>query len=362
MPSTSTPTTNQAAADGTAAYNLQRDRPLNPTDMPFIDIPGIKVRHTNGLAPFGFLKLFLTTTIMQTIIDETNRFGLERHGDDREKLSDKDMWRVFALIILMALNKKSKITSYWSTNPNYHQPIFGNTLSRNRFLRILSCFHLVDNSTRTPTSPRLFKLGTVYQAIVDRFKAVYTPLRNISIDETLSHWRGRVSFRQYIPSKRTRNGITAHVRTKSETGYVYDHHIYTGEEQQNAILVGLNIVLSLMQSILDVGNKLWMDNYYNSPSLTQWLLDFKTHVCGTLRSNRKGVPKMVQKTTANKKLKKGQFVFYSNDKFMVGTWQDKKPITMISTMHADTVPANTGKTTHDGQPIAKPQCIQDYNR
>ena len=76
MPLTSTPTTNQAAADGTAAYNLQRDRPLNPTDMPFIGQPGIKVRHTNGLAPFGFLKLFLTTTIMQTIIDETNRFGL----------------------------------------------------------------------------------------------------------------------------------------------------------------------------------------------------------------------------------------------------------------------------------------------
>ena len=46
--------------------------------------------------------------------------------------------------------------------------------------------------------------------------------------------------------------------------YMYDHHIYTGEEQQNAILVGLsiteNIVLSLMRSILDMGYKLWMDN------------------------------------------------------------------------------------------------------
>ena len=131
-------------------------------------------------------------------------------------------------------------------------------------------------------------------------------------------------------------------------------------------MVGLsiteNIVLSLMRSILDMGYKLWMDNYYNSPSLSQRLLDFKTHVCGTLRSNRKGVPKMVQKTTANKKLKKGQFLFYSNDKLMVGTWRDKYPITMISTMHADTLPADTDKTNHDGQTIAKPQCIQDYNR
>ena len=109
------------------------------------------------------------------------------------------------------------------------------------FLRILSCLHLVDNSTRTPTSPRLFKLGTCYQAIVNRLKAVYTPLQNISIDETLSHWRGRVSFRQYIPSKRTRYGIKAHVLAESGTGYVYDHRIYIGEEQQNAISVGLSI-------------------------------------------------------------------------------------------------------------------------
>ena len=46
---------------------------------------------------------------------------------------------------------------------------------------------------------------------------------------------------------------------------------------------------------------------------------------------------------------------------MVDIWQDKKPI-MISTMHADIVQADTGKTTHDGQPLAKPQYIQDYNR
>ena len=81
-----------------------------------------------------------------SLIDEMNRFGLERHGDDWEKLSDNEMWRFFALNILMAVNEKPKIVWYCATNSKYHQPIFGNTLCRNRFLQILSYLHLVDTN------------------------------------------------------------------------------------------------------------------------------------------------------------------------------------------------------------------------
>ena len=36
-------------------------------------------------------------------------------------------------------------------------------------------------------------------------------MTNIYIDETLSKWRGRVSFRQYIPSKAAKYGIKTFV-------------------------------------------------------------------------------------------------------------------------------------------------------
>lgn len=174
-----------------------------------------------------------------------------------------------------------------------------------------------------------------------------------------------VSFRQYIPSKRARYGIKAYVLSESESGYVYEHNIYVGQEQENAAAAGLsiteNIVLRLMRSLLNFGYRLWMDNYYNSPSLAR-LLALGTYVCGTLRSNRKGTPKLVQKTETNGKLKKGDHVTYSNDKVMVGTWQDKKPITMISTMHSNCTPVDTGRQSSAGNPITKPNCIQDYNR
>ena len=90
-----------------------------------------------------------------------------------------------------------------------------------------------------------------------------------------------------------------------------------------------NIVMSLMVSFLHLGYKLWMENWSNSPGLAKRLLAARTRVCGTLRSNRKEVPKLVQKHLNNTKLKKGESVTYSSDKIMVGTWQDKKPINAL---------------------------------
>ena len=265
------------------------------------------------------------------------------------------------------MTKRLRFSDYWSQKPIYNIPIFGKTLSRGRFQRILGRLHFVNNADQqNEPQNRLFKLGTVYKSITERFKLVYTPMENISIDETLSKWRGRLSFRQYIPSKAAKYGIKAFVLAEAATGYVYCHHIYTGNEKDAAAAAGMsiteNIVMCLMFSLLHLGYKLWMDNWCNSPVLAKRLLNARTHVCGTLRSNRKEVPKLVQKKENNTKLKKGESVTYSSDKVMVGSWQDKKPITMLSTMHANCKPVNTGKTTRDGENILKPQCIQDYNR
>ena len=104
-------------------------------------------------------------------------------------------------------------------------------------------------------------------------------MENISIDETLSKWRGRLSFRQYIPSKAAKYGIKAFVLVKAATGYVYCHHIhvYTGNEKDAAAAAGMsiteNILMRLMFSLLHLGYKLWMDNWYNSPVLAKRLLD-----------------------------------------------------------------------------------------
>jgi len=60
-----------------------------------------------------------------------------------------------------------------------------------------------------------------------------------------------------------------------------------------------------MNNYLNKGFSLYMDNYYNSVTLSNTLLELKTHTTGTLRKNRKGNPKFV----IDNKLKKGQHVW-----------------------------------------------------
>ena len=61
------------------------------------------------------------------------------------------------------------------------------------------------------------------------------------------------------------------------------------------------IVLKLLEHLLGRGHTLWMDNFYNSPELARQLKTQRSTDCvGTLKLNRKNVPKEVK----DKKLKK----------------------------------------------------------
>ena len=61
----------------------------------------------------------------------------------------------------------------------------------------------------------------------DLYISNYTPKENIAVDEFLSLWKGRLSFRIYISSKRERYGVKLFMLCESETGYLSSFIIYT---------------------------------------------------------------------------------------------------------------------------------------
>ena len=91
----------------------------------------------------------------------------------------------------------------------------------------------------------------------------------------------------------------------SAQGYVLNIEIYKGhrENEENMTTIE-SLVMRLMQSYLNKGHHLFMDNYYNSLPLSNKLLSKKTHVTGTLRINRKGLPQEITRC----KLRRGQHV------------------------------------------------------
>lgn len=66
--------------------------------------------------------------------------------------------------------------------------------------------HVTNNDTADTTN-KLYKLGTVLDYLNEKFQSLYVPGENMCIDESMMPWRGRLSFRQYIPSKRHKYGI-----------------------------------------------------------------------------------------------------------------------------------------------------------
>ena len=130
---------------------------------------------------------------------------------------------------------------------------------------------------------------------------MYTPEKDIAIDESLLLWKGQLIFKQFIPLKRARFGIKL-FNLCEKSGYTYKFHIYTGKDDPAFQLASQipndakhlsmteKVVVFMMQPLLDKGYHLYMDNWYSGWKLYTYLQSKKTVCCGTIRENRCPIP------------------------------------------------------------------------
>ena len=78
-------------------------------------------------------------------------------------------------------------------------------MTRERFEMLLKCLHFCNNEDNS--SGRLFKIEKILNLAIHQFKQAVTPGQEVVIDETMIPWRGRLSFRQYIPGKAHKYGV-----------------------------------------------------------------------------------------------------------------------------------------------------------
>ena len=114
----------------------------------------------------------------------------------------------------------------------------------------------------------------------------------ISIDESLIPFKGRLSFRQFIPSKRAHFGIKCWVLADASNSYVSRFTVHTGREA-NAQPLSTCVVQNLVVGHENLNHQLFVDNFYTSPALFKWLLERKIYACGTVRKGRAGFPREI---------------------------------------------------------------------
>ncbi|XP_025421406.1 piggyBac transposable element-derived protein 4-like [Sipha flava] len=143
-------------------------------------------------------------------------------------------------------------------------------------LRVLH-FCKIPEQNDNPTS-RLHKIDKMTNYFNKTMEELYQPSKNVSIDESMVLFRGRLMFRQYIKNKRHKYGIKLYMMTES-WGLVHRVLIYSGKgigtsEELNHTEY---VVKKLMEGYYYKGHSIYMDNYYNSVKIAHYLLEKQTY-------------------------------------------------------------------------------------
>ena len=338
------------------------DADLPRTNEEFEGFPGPNVFPEETQCVEDIVELFIGKDLFEHISSETNKYYDQNcHRRKIGKKSAKfvsvtatELRKWFGLAILMGIVKKAKIDDYWSTNPLIETPIFRKTMTRNRFRQTLSYLHFSNNNDKPDNAGRLFKVQPIIDYFSKKFEENFGLGQNISIDEGMIPWRGRLNFKVYNPSKIIKYGILIRMLCDSNTGYISSFQIYSGTGQPLA-----KTVMELLKSSYGKWHHLYMDNYYNSVELAKILLQKKVRVCGTIRKNR-GFPEKLNSA----KLDMFEACHRREGDVLAQLWRASKTkmVRMVSTIHNATLIDTKKKCRKTNCPIKKPESILDYNK
>ena len=337
-----------------------------PPRFPFTSTPRAEISDDGVI---GYFQLFFSDLLIQNIAKETNRYAEQIIGNSTARRNSRfKNWTAtsaseisvyLAIIIIQGIVKKPNLEWYWTKRQSVGTPFFANVMSYARFTLLKKFFHFEEmECTEDCPNRKLQKIWPIYCHLNRRFAEMLTPQRDISIDESLLLYKGRLSWRQYIPSKRARFGIKSYLLCESNSGYIWKSIIYTGKDtilldEYNNLPVSSQIVMTLIKDLLGKGYCLTTDNFYTSPQLADLLVTHKTDTYGTLRLGRKEVPANLKTT----KLDKGGIIGYQRGKVCIFKWKDKKDVAVLSTIHN----LEMQELVKRNNIVKKPQAILDYN-
>ena len=338
------------------------------------DASGVGPTHTLGITAriVDFFYLFIPIHCIAMMCEMTNLYASQIQESVGKvdaawvPVVEADIRTFIGILIIMGLHKGLQLHSYWSTDDALGVIAIKKAMSRNRFTKIQQYFHLNDSRAELRKGDvgydRLQKIRPLLSICKDTFRANYNPARELSIDEGMIKFKGRLGFVQYMPMKPTKRGIKVWMLASPANGYTHDVDVYCGRNDGMTAEHGLgyNVVMKLSAAYHGKGHFIFYDNFFSSVELLKDLLEKATYTCGTMRCNRKGYPlKNVGK------LRRGELQFrQTSDNSMVAcAWQDKRTVHVLSsTSNPELVETRRRTVAGIEEIVMKPRPIADYNQ
>ncbi|XP_015185810.1 PREDICTED: piggyBac transposable element-derived protein 4-like [Polistes dominula] len=281
---------------------IWEDKENNSKIWQYSRIPGMNIEMTEETTALQMLNQILSKDFWNIIVTESNRYASQTIGDTARKIKkSEEKWRdtnideiqaYFALCILMAQVRKLNVQSYWSRKSIIETPIFGKTMPLLRFMQLSHFLHFSNNEV-VDKNDRLCKIRNIIDYLNEKFTSIYTPEEYVSLDEFIMKYNNRMSYNEYKSSKRVRFRIKFYKLCESKSGYCIKFQTYTGQDNMNNSITNSseNVTMFMCTPISNFGHTLFLDDWFSSPNLFQKLQSIKTNAIGTVKYNRKNMPK-----------------------------------------------------------------------
>lgn len=245
------------------------------------------------------------------IVEQSNLYAMQKGRVFT--LTVEEFKAYMGLVVRMSLVKLPSIRMYWSTDPTFHQAQIADVMTRPRFEEITSNLHFCDND-QADVNDRGHKIREIINHINKAMPDAYTYSKKLSIDEHMVKFKGHNAMKQYMKNKPVSWGFKLWCLCESDTGYLYNVDIYTGKKTSVEHGLGESVVLQLCQPLAKKGVEVYCDNFFTSVNLLDILKQNDIMACGTIRSNRKHMPKQFP---ADKNMKRGDISYFTSGNISV---------------------------------------------
>ena len=333
---------------------------------------------TEGFASVNFFKLFFMPDIVfKLMTEQSNLYGEQRLSNITESsaksifneprhITRAEMQAYVALQIAMGICCKPELSDYWR---KYWltRVSFGDVMSRQRYQLITAFLHFNDNIKMKARGEEgydpLYKVRRLLDIMDPLYMNYYCPQKDLSIDESMVKFKGRVFFGQFLPAKPIRFGIKQFCLSEAKTVYALKFLVCTGRttftelETNSDFSVTEQVVLHLMadETLQGKGHVVYTDSFYTSPKLCRELKEKGIEHCGTVGQGRKNMPKHLHPGPSNLKLRKGDPVFMkcADTDIVSCGWHDTKYVCFILFVHNDnTINKSMKSARHEGDIVS----------
>lgn len=364
-------------------------RVKSTTRKPFLGEHQGAVGEFDGLTtPLQYFTLFVTEEIMNEFVRVTNIYGSSKeHNKEHTKFRKTDiteMRKFFGLIMYIGLVRVPSLVQMWA-DCIIHQPFVASVMSRNRFMELQKYLHFVDASTITPTerekrnkSDGFWPITTLLEKLAILFQQYYRCGQDFNIDEQCILMKGTHRCKCFNPNKPNKFHFKLFCLNCSSNGYQLNMFMYQGKDEirpdtQSATLYPC---MRLLDSPVyhHKNHILFTDNWYSSIPLLLEMNDLGIQFCGTIKSNRAGLPKddrMVKtgKAAKDRGVMQGYVGTFGDEKvgkkLFYTEWMDSKLVMLLSSYESmeDTCQRRTKPDAdlNTTMTLTRPSIIGDYN-